>query len=1066
MAKRPTKPKPDPAAADALLAKRRALHKARRVVAEDRWNRFRKAAARRVGLAEKGATEQKFDLMLARAKWPGRAALIARSGLWDLRVDHNLGREGGPVKGLVDYVRAGPDSGAFPKALFDQTWYLEKNPDLMGTRWAPLAHYLVAGDREGRDPHPLFDLKDYRGRHAVKVAATGLSALQHFIHRGAVEGFDPHPLFDLRYYVGQAEEVADSGENPLIHYLREGWRRGYDPHPLFAGDWYLAQNPDVADRGLAPLLHYVTSGAVEGRSPHPLFEAVWYAEHYRDAAPLGSNALSHFLDYGAEQRRNPSAHFDVAFYLEQNPAAPSDQHPVIHYLMEGAFEGVSPAADFNEATYLIEHPEAAETPVAGLLHWALSRAPKPEPGAIGRRALGDDGLFEQLRSSGRMRDAGAYDIQAYRDMTLDRRRAKERAIAKVKAKKPRLISVAERDMEKAAAELAFQAAPRPKVSIVIPAYNNLTFTLECLAALQAAAGLERAEVIVIDDASADATSAVLAKVVGLKLITNPENLGFIRTCNRAADKARGEFVVFLNNDVQVRPGWLAALLAPFAEEEDVGATAPKMLFPDGRLQEAGARIGVDGAAEMIGLFEDPDLARWNVRREVDYASGACLMVRRKVFAELGGFDLAFAPAYCEDADLCFRLRERGLRVIYEPTAEIVHHLSITANSIDAGYKRRLATRNQQAFVERWGERLEALNAVRTIAFHLPQFHAIPENDRWWGAGFTEWTNVTRALPNYRGHYQPHLPADLGFYDLSDPQTLKRQAELAQRYGVSGFCHYFYWFTGGRRVLEKPLEPLLDSKPDDFPFCLCWANENWTRTWDGEARDVLLAQTYAMGDAEALIAEMAPYLARPNYIRIGGKPLVLIYRPGLLPDARAWTKAWRDHCRKAGMGEIYLAFVESFENAGGKTDPTSLGFDASVEFPPSGAGALIHPPGPLYNPRFEGRVNDYRAMVRRYLDTPPPAHTRFRGVMPSWDNTARRQDGGWSYQHATPGAFQAWIEAMFEETRRQNFGDERIVFINAWNEWAEGAHLEPDQRFGHGWLEAVKNAYDADLVDKS
>nr|QQZ49906.1 glycoside hydrolase family 99-like domain-containing protein [Phenylobacterium glaciei] len=199
-----------------------------------------------------------------------------------------------------------------------------------------------------------------------------------------------------------------------------------------------------------------------------------------------------------------------------------------------------------------------------------------------------------------------------------------------------------------------------------------------------------------------------------------------------------------------------------------------MLFPDGRLQEAGARIGVDGTSEMIGLFDDPSLPRWNVRREVDYASGACLALRREVFADLGGFDIVFAPAYCEDADLCFRLRERGLRIVYEPTSEIVHHLSVTANSIDVGYKHRLATRNQQAFVQRWGERLEGLNTVRTIAFHLPQFHTIPENDRWWGAGFTEWTNVTRALPNYRGHYQPHLPADLGFYDLSDPAALKRQ----------------------------------------------------------------------------------------------------------------------------------------------------------------------------------------------------------------------------------------------------------------------------------------------------
>lgn len=1057
-------PASDPSA-EALLAKRRDLHRARRVVAEDRWNRFRKAAARRVGVADKGEAEQRFDLMLARAKWPGRAALIARSGLWDVRLKTGVGRDGGLVKGLVDYVRAGPDAGAHPKALFDQAWYVQRNDDLAGSRWAPLAHYLVAGDKEGRDPHPLFDLKDYRSRHAVKVAATGLTALQHFVHRGVTEGYDPHPLFDVRYYVGQAEEVADSGENPLLHYLREGWRKGYEPHPLFNGSWYLAINADVAETGIAPLLHYAASGASEGRSPHPLFDPAWYMDRYRDAAPMGTSALAHFLAHGFEERRDPSIHFDTAYYLEQQTETSDAAHPVIHYLTEGAFEGVSPAADFNELTYLLENPAAADHPVSSLEHWAISRAPKPEPGATTVRPSGEAGLFEQLRAAGRAKDPGAYDLQAYRDTKAARRRIRERAVGDVRVKPFNLIKVAERDIAKSAAELKFASVAKPTVSIVIPAYNNLTFTLECLAALQSAGELDTAEVIVIDDASSDETSKVLAKVAGLRLITNPENLGFIRTCNRAAEAAKGEFLIFLNNDVQVRNGWLPALLRPFAEEKDVGASAPKMLFPDGRLQEAGARIAVDGTAEMIGLFEDPQLPRWNVRREVDYASGACLAVRRKVFGELGGFDLAFVPAYCEDADLCFRLRERGLRIIYEPTSQIVHHLSITANSIDSGYKLRLATRNQQRFVERWGERLEALNKIRTIAFHLPQFHTVAENDRWWGPGFTEWTNVSRAVPNYRGHYQPHVPADLGFYDLSNPAAMKRQAELAARYGIGGFCHYFYWFTGGRRILEKPLEPLLESVAGDFPFCLCWANENWTRTWDGQERDVLLAQTYEPGDAEASIAEIEPYLVQPNYIRVGGKPLLLIYRPGLLPDPKAWADAWRDHCRKVGVGEIYLAFVESFEKAGGKVDPASIGFDASVEFPPAGAGALIHPPGPLFNARFEGRVNDYRQMVRGFLGAEINGHKRFRGIMPSWDNTPRRQDGGWVYQHATPGAFQAWAEAMFEETRRQNFGDERIVFINAWNEWGEGAHLEPDQRFGHAWLEAVKNAADADLLDK-
>lgn len=1045
--------------AEAAAARRSGARIERAALAEIRWRDYRQIARRLATAGDRTVDERRLDRMLARGKWPGRMVLLARSGLWDRKIVEGLGLTPAPTCSLMDYVRAGPDPDVQPKALFDQTWYLDRHPELAGSRWAPLAHYLVVGDQAGYSPHPLVDVKHYRASHAVKVAASGMSVLQHFAFVGALEGYSPHPLFDVRYYVGQSPELARTGENPLAHYLHTGWREGLDPHPLFANDWYLQRNPDVAALGIAPLLHYVVHGAREGRDPHPLFDQTWYVERYRDVGLLGATPLAHFLEHGARDRRSPGPWFDTAYYLEQNPeVAARGDNPLVDYLTRGAFEGAWPAGDFDELAYAAAHPEAAET--ASLDHWARTSAERPAP-VSGGRGGGAEALFEQLRANGRVRDPAAYDLQAYLDLAAAGRRIEAERQSGFQPKPPAMIRIDE--VGAAPSGLTFERPAQPAASIVIPAYNNLKFTLECLAALQAAGGLDAAEVLVIDDASTDATAKVLGAVPGLTVLTNPENLGFIGTCNRAGEAARGEFLIFLNNDVQVRPGWLAALLAPFAEEADVGATAPKMLFPDGRLQEAGARIGVDGTAEMIGLGEDPTLPRWNVRREVDYASGACLAVRRAVFQELGGFDRAFMPAYCEDADLCFRLRERGLKVIYEPRAEIVHHLSVTSNSIDAGYKLRLATRNQQRFVERWGERLEALNRVRTIAFHLPQFHAIAENDRWWGAGFTEWTNVTRALPNWRGQHQPQLPADLGFYDLSDPRALRKQIALAERYGIGGFCHYFYWFSGGRRVLEKPLEALVAPDAPDFPFCLCWANENWTRTWDGQEKDVLLSQTYADGDAAALIAEMTPFLKRPNYIRVGGKPLVLIYRPGLLPDPRAWTEAWRAHCRAEGIGEIHLAFVENFENAQTYPDPAPLGFDATVEFPPAGVSTPINPPGPLVNPRFEGVANDYRALVRHYLAAPVPGHRRYRGVMPSWDNTARRQDQSYAYAYATPGAFQAWLEAMMADTRRQNFGDERIVFINAWNEWAEGAHLEPDVRFGHGWLEAVKNAAEADLL---
>ncbi|MDP3116227.1 MAG: glycoside hydrolase family 99-like domain-containing protein [Phenylobacterium sp.] len=1057
----PSSPSPSEQAAE-RLDRRRYVRLQTAAAAAQRWRRFREARAKAPANLVLPRLSQRVAGVLARGKWPGRALMILTAGVWREETLHGLGAEPAPTLALDAYVRAGPDPAAQPRALFDQGAYLARAPELAGSRWAPLAHYLALGDGAGLDPHPLVSVGDYRLRHGEALETSGLSVLQHYLLVGAAQGLDPHPLFDVRHYVGQCEAVAVSGEDPLTHYLREGWRQGLDPHPLFANDWYLERHPEVAAAGIAPLLDYVSGGAELGRDPHPLFDGAWYAERYRDLRAPGFNPLAHFVRFGTREHRDPCPHFDTAYYLQQDGAAErGDLDPLSDYLTRGAFEGLWPAADFDEAAYLLANPDAAATPYSSLEHWARHDGAKPAPLA-GSGLQGAAALFDQMRSASRSRDPAAYDLQAYEDLAATWRRVQADRVEQFVPTAPTMVSITG-DLAAAARKIVLPAPAVPRVSIIIPAYNNLKFTLECLQALAQAGGLEAAETLVIDDASRDDTAAVLPLVKGLRVVTNAENQGFIRTCNRAAAEARGDVLIFLNNDVQVRDGWLGPLVEAL-DDPKVGAVAPKMLFPDGRLQEAGARINADGTSEMIGLFQDPGLPRWNVAREVDYASGACLAVRRADFAALDGFDLAFAPAYCEDADLCFRLRERGAQIIYEPRSEIIHHLSITANSIDSGYKLRLATRNQQRFVARWAHRLDALNQVRTIAFHLPQFHAIPENDRWWGAGFTEWTNVTRALPSYRGHYQPHLPADLGFYDLSDPAALKRQTALAARYGLGGFCFYYYWFSGGRRVLETPLNHLLAEDGPDFPFCVCWANENWTRTWDGQEQDVLLAQTYAPEDAVALITDMAPLMARPNYIRVDGRPLLVIYRPGLLPDAAAWAKAWRETARTLGLGEIYLAFVETFDVAGTYPDPADMGFDAAIEFPPMGAAQPINLPGPLQNRAFSGVVSDYRELVRHFLKAPTPGHTRFRGVAPSWDNTARRQDNAYVFHHASPGAFQAWTEAMLAETRRQNFGDEQIVFINAWNEWAEGAHLEPDVRFGHGWLEALRNAAEADLLE--
>ncbi len=359
-----------------------------------------------------------------------------------------------------------------------------------------------------------------------------------------------------------------------------------------------------------------------------------------------------------------------------------------------------------------------------------------------------------------------------------------------------------------------------------------------------------------------------------------------------------------------------------------------------------------------------------------------------------------------------------------------------------------------AFVPEFRGASAAEGPVRLIAFYLPQFHPVPENDRWWGEGFTEWTNVRAAKPQFPGHYQPRVPIDMGYYDLRDAGVQRRQAEIAKRYGVGGFCFYFYWF-GGHRLLETPLINYVNDSSIDFPFCLCWANENWTRRWDGREQDVLISQEHSPEDDLRFIEHISRYLKDPRYIRISGRPLLLVYRPALLPNAAETVARWRQWCRENGIGELFMAMVQSFQIH----DPRPYDMDAAIEFPwhtglPMEVTSQLVPS----SSDFRGTVFDWNDYVEKCGEHSDQPWLQMRGVMPGWDNTPRRNADAHIFQGNSPTSYGRWLRSAMRWTLAQKRSpDERLLFINAWNEWGEGAYLEPDQRYGYAFLQATRDA---------
>lgn len=613
--------------------------------------------------------------------------LILESKLFDLEFYQNqAGKKFNSLtKAIEHYLNTGSNEGLEPSVLFSSNHYLNKYQDIREAKINPLVHYLQYGSTELREPSAVFKPSFYLSQlteNEHRLAKN--NPLAHYSSNQ--KSAKPCALFDPEYYLTQIDEETNY---PLSHYLTIGYKLGCNPHPLFNSKFFANCNGAVNDR--VPLVVYSEFPTQENHHVHPLFDPVFYTQRYPEVLTSGIDALSHYVLIGSGSHFWPMPIFWPDYYEKQlSKGSDCFDSLLTHYVLKGESESISPCPWFDIGFYKESYKFTEKDERGVFAHyyydgWKHDFMPSEK--------FSPKYLKSRYNIPVDVNPLVHYIHNISGQPTLPQRAWHD--------------SLTEYEQLEVVKEyFAQNQTENPVVSVIVPVYNFYSYTLRCLYSIAISKDTTPCEVIIADDLSQDETQSVLGGIDGVNYIRNPENLGFLKSCNNAALSAKGQYVYLLNNDTAVLDGWLDNLVNTFEENANVGLVGSQLLYPNGLLQEAGGVLWSDGAANY-GKFDDPRRPEYSYLRNVDYVSGAAIMVPTKVWQSIKGFDERYAPAYCEDSDLCLQLRNMGYQVLMQPTSKVVHFEGISSGTdLNSGVKKYQVI-NSQKLKEKWSNLLSS-----------------------------------------------------------------------------------------------------------------------------------------------------------------------------------------------------------------------------------------------------------------------------------------------------------------------------------------------------------------------